>query len=116
MEVKCKVSELAQQKHEEYKQNVSCIESALSAGICPECGADLELKEITYTSTTLVGWIFKRLKVKTFKDARVVCPNGHKLEHPRNGDRSYPGCCEYGECLNDEIRKYHTLHYGYGDD
>ena len=111
--MKCEVAELARQKHEEYKQLTSCIENALSAGLCPECGAELELRMDTITTKSVIGLLFKKIKTLVTRHASIVCPNGHKLTHPKYGDRSSPGCIVYEDCLNDEIRNYHLDNYGH---
>jgi hypothetical protein len=104
------------------KRNADAIrefEDALTAGICPECGAKLQLVKDTKVTFKTRRCLFRRIRtarIHRYGDS-IVCPNGHLLEHPTQGDVSYPGYCVWDNCIDPKIKRYRLDHYDteYGD-
>ena len=99
----------------DYNKKIKDFETVCHAGICPICGIDLTLnrEEVEYIET--VG-IFKKEKIRKSVRVTIVCPEGHKLIHPKGHDVSGPGYCVWDGCLNKEIGDYHNDHYDIDDD
>jgi len=105
------------EKEEALHREVADFVEALTAGVCPECGAGLKLDTRVITTKKIRGWFFKREVTGTYQTVSVVCPNGHKLVNPRDGaNMDYPGQTIWGNCIVDEIRNYHHKNFSYDDD
>jgi hypothetical protein len=88
----------------------------IKAGICPICESLLLLKDYTYNNIVKKGLIFKKEVIETIIYKKVICPNGHNIIAPDYGDVSDPGWYCWENTLNKEIRNYHIMNYGDGDE
>ena len=101
-----------------HKKELKHFKNSIYAGVCPICEEKLQLKTSQRTSLkTQYNCFFGSKQIETtVNDVIVICPNNHQIIHPKYGEMCNPGAIEYGNTLNDEIRKYHNEHYGGYDD
>jgi len=92
------------------------FETVCRAGICPICGETLTLRRKAIEHCETVGIIFKKKKVRKSISTTIVCPEGHKLIHPKGHDISDPGHLVWEECLNEEINNYRKDNYSDDED
>jgi len=101
-----------------HKKELKHYKNSIYAGVCPTCQEKLQLKTIQRERIVTKYNIFRKDTQSTVikNDVIVICPNNHQIIHPKYGEQSNPGCTEYGNTLNKEIRNYHNSHYGWDDD
>ena len=98
-------------KHE---KELKHYKNSIYAGVCPICEEKLQLKTSQKEKIKIKSnFFFGDKQITTIiKETIVICPNNHEIIHPKYGERANPGCKEYSNTLNNEIRNYHNNHYG----
>ena len=112
-------SEVVQQAEtmlEARNKSIIDFETACRAGICPTCGETLTLHHKVVEHRETVGIIFKKEKIRKSMSTTIICPEGHKLIHPKGHDISDPGYLVWEGCINKGINNYWKDNYNDDED